>query len=150
MSSKYTILKYYKHSLMYVQDIIGDKVTNNEQLDKLGYTLFKTDYLGTFPSDHFPKYIRDGNVFILNTDSSRSANKHGHWIAFAKINKRLYYYDSFARPPSELTKLWKKKRMINANKSDRDQSYLSDSCGSRAIAFLMLAKRFGEKAINVV
>jgi hypothetical protein len=133
---------------MYVQDLISDRVTNNLQLNKIGNALFGSDYLGTYSSDQFPKYIRDGQVFILNTESSRKNGEH--WVAFAKINKKLYYYDSYSRSKSELSSYWKNRKMINANKTDRDQSYLEDSCGSRSIAFLILIKRFGEKAVNVV
>ena len=133
--SKYTILKYNEQALVYVQDIIGDRVTNNIHLNKIGNELFGSDYIGTFSSDKFPKYIREGQVFILNTDSSRSSNTQGHWVAFAKINKKLYYYDSYARNKSELSTYWKNRRMINANKTDRDQSYSSGSCGNRSIAF---------------
>ena len=33
MTSKYTILKFYEKSLMYIEDTIGDKATNNVQQD---------------------------------------------------------------------------------------------------------------------
>ncbi len=36
MSSKYAILKFYEQALMYIFDALGDRVTNNVQLDKLG------------------------------------------------------------------------------------------------------------------
>ena len=150
MTSKYAILKFYEKSLMYIEDTIGDKATNNVQLDKLGYSLFGSDYLGTFSSDNFPKYILDGKCFILNTDSSKSKNRFGHWVSFIKINKKLYYYDSYMRSPSKLSKLWKNRKMINANKTDRDESYEESNCGQRSMAFLILIKRFGEKAVNVV
>ena len=150
MTSKYTILKFYEKSLMYIEDAIGDKATNNVQLDKLGYSLFASDYLGTFSADKFPKYIREGQCFILNTDSSRSTNRYGHWVSFIKINKKLYYYDSYMRSPSKLSKYWKNRKMINANKIDRDESYEESNCGQRSMAFLILIKKFGERAVNVV
>ena len=81
--SKYEVLKFYEKSLMYVQDILGDRVTNNVQLDNLCYKLFGSDYLGTRSSEMFPKYIKRGQVFILNTQSSRKAGEH--WVAFAKL-----------------------------------------------------------------
>ena len=146
--SKYELLKYYEQALVYVQDIIGDRVTNNLQLNKIGNKLFGSDYLGTYSSDPFPKYIREGQVFILNTESSRENGLH--WVAFAKINKKLYYYDSFSRNKDELSLYWKNRKMINSNKTDRDQSNKSDECGSRAMSWLILIKRFGENAVNVV
>ena len=78
--SKYQILKQYEQVLMDVEDILGAGVTTNDQLDKLGYSIFKNDYLGTYSSDKMPVRIKDNQCFILNTDSSRSANKFGHWI----------------------------------------------------------------------
>ena len=107
--SKYEVLKFYEKSLMYVQDILGDRVTNNVQLDNLCYKLFGSDYLGTYSSDMFPKYIKRGQVFILNTDSSKSKNVNGHWVAFAKLNNgTLLYYDSYARNKSELVEVLEK------------------------------------------
>ena len=133
--SKYQILKKYEQILRDVEDILGASVTTNDQLDKLGYSIFKNDYIGTYSSDKMPKYIKNNQCFILNTDSSRSANKFGHWVGFYKINgkttnSKLYYYDSFARPKEKLSKFWKNKRMYNANKTDRDQSFEEQSCGS--------------------
>ena len=97
-----------------------------------------------------PKYIKNNQCFILNTDSSRSANKFGHWIGFYKINKRLWFYDSFARPKEKLSKFWKTKRMYSANTTDRDQSFEEQSCGSRAMSFLVICRKYGLKAIDVI
>ena len=88
---KYKILKCYDGVLRDVEDLLGSTVTTNDQLDKLGYSVFKNDYLGTFSSDKMPLRIKNNQCFILNTDSSRSSNKYGHWIGFYKLNNRLYY-----------------------------------------------------------
>ena len=148
--SKYKILKDYECALRDVEDVLGSGVTTNDQLDKLGYSIFKNDYLGTFSSDKMPLRIKDNQCFILNTDSSKSANKYGHWIGFYKINKRLWFYDSFARQKEKLSKYWKNKRMYNANKTDRDQSFEEQSCGSRSMSFIILMKTYGEKCIDVI
>ena len=121
--SKYQILKQYEQILRDVEDILGASVTTNDQLDKLGYSIFKNDYLGTHSSDKMPKYIKNNQCFIMNTDSSRSTNKYGHWVGFYKINGKLYFYDSFARPKEKLSKFWKTKRMYSANTTDRQQSF---------------------------
>ena len=97
-----------------------------------------------------PTRIKDNQCFILNTDSSRSANKYGHWIGFYKINGKLYFYDSFARPKEKLSNWWKNKRLYNANKSDRDQSFEESSCGSRSMAWLFVFRKYGLKAIDVI
>ena len=148
--TKYQILKDYESVLRDVEDVLGSTVTTNDQLDKLGYSIFKNNYLGTYSSDKMPARIKDNQCFILNTDSSRSANKFGHWIGFYKINKRLWFYDSFARPKEKLSKYWKNKRMYNANTTDREQSYNESDCGSRSMSFLILMKTYGQKCIDVV
>ena len=148
--TKYKILKDYESVLRDVEDVLGSGVTTNDQLDKLGYSIFKNDYLGTYSSDKMPARIKDNQCFILNTDSSRSANKFGHWIGFYKINKRLWFYDSFARPKEKLSKYWKNKRMYNANTTDREQSYNESDCGSRSMSFLILMKTYGQKCIDVI
>ena len=148
--SKYQILKYYEQSLVMIEDILGSGVTNNLQLNKLGHELFGNDYIGTLCSDQMPKYIKEKQCFILNTDSSKSRNKNGHWVAFFKLNGKLWYYDSYARPAYKLSKNWASKRMYNANTKDRDQSYEESDCGSRSLAFLVVFKKFGDRAINVI
>ena len=72
---KYKILKDYEQTLFTVQDIISDGVTSNLQLDRLGFMIFGLDYLGTYSSDQLPKYIRNNQCFILNTDPS-TKKKH--------------------------------------------------------------------------
>ena len=153
--SKYQILKQYEQTLMDIEDILGASVTTDSQITYLGYKIFKNDYLGTFSSDKMPLRIKDNQCFILNTDSSRSANKYGHWVGFYKINNKtangkLYYYDSFPRPKEKLSKFWKNKRMYNANTTDRDQSYEESSCGSRSIAWLIVFRKYGERCIDVI
>ena len=42
--SKYKKLKNYEQVLMDVEDILGSGVTTNDQLDKIGNSVFKNDY----------------------------------------------------------------------------------------------------------
>ena len=148
--SKYQIFKKYEQILRDVDDILGASVTTDSQLTDLGYKIFKNDYLGTFSSDKMPKYIKNNQCFILNTDSSRSANKYGHWIGFYKLNGKLWYYDSFARPKGKLFKFWKTKRMYSANTTDRQQSFEESDCGSRSMSFLIICSKYGIKSIDVI
>ena len=136
--SKYQILKQYESVLRDVEDILGSGVTTNDQLDKIGYSIFKNDYLGTYSSDKMPLRIKDNQCFIINPDSSRSAIKYGHCIKFYKLNCKLWYYYSFARSKEKLSKFWKNKRMYNANTTDSDQSFEEQSCGSRSMSFLII------------
>ena len=121
MAQKFTILKQYKQCLMILEDILGSESTSNIDLDHVSNYIF-TDYLGTFPSDKMPKNIKNNQCFILNTDSSTSANKYGHCVSFIKLNNKLYYYDSYLRSPAELSKFWKDIKLYPINKTDRDES----------------------------
>ena len=147
---EYRILKKYNEVLMMTEDIIGSGTTDNTQLDNLGKYIFGEDYIGTFSSDEMPKLIKENQCFILNTDSSKSRNKTGHWVGFYKLNNKLYFYDSFSRPASSLSKYWKYKKLYNANTKDRDQSFSEMDCGSRSMAYLVVFKKYGEKCINVI
>ena len=146
----YRILKDYQDALMMVEDVLGAGSTNNIQITKLCKHLFGNDYLGTYSSDKMPKGIKDNQCFILNTDSSKSLNKYGHWVGFYKLNGKLFYYDSFGRPAYKLSKYWANKRMINTNKNGRDQSFSSKICGSISVSWLILIKKWGERAIGVI
>ena len=148
--SKYRLLKDFSQVLMRIEDILGDGVTTNIQLDKLGYHLFGNKYLGTLSSDQFPKYIREKQCFILNTDSSKSSNKNGHWVGFYKLNKRLYFYDSFMRQSYILSKFWVNKKLINANRSDRDQSKKKMIVAVGPLAWIIIFSKWGERAIDIV
>ena len=143
--SQYAIRKLYDVTLMKLQDQLTDGITDNLQLDNICYNIFGNNYLETKPSNQFPKYIREEQCFILNTDDKKGI----HWVAFYKRNKKLYGYDSFNRNINSLSKYWKDKKIISANK-DRDQSFLSNECGSRAIAWLITFKKFGDNIINII
>lgn len=145
--NKYPILKQYNENLMYIEDLLGSGITNNIQLDKLGNYLFGKAYLGTFSSDYFPRHIKNDQCFIMNNKSSRSPGEH--FIAFYKRNGKLYGYDSFSRPVKGLSRYWKNKDIINANK-DRDQSFKSSSCGSMSMAFLVSFHKWGTKVIGTI
>ena len=48
----------------------------NIELNRLGNAIFGDLFLGVFTSDQFPKYIRDGQMFIINNKSSKSEGEH--------------------------------------------------------------------------
>ena len=65
--SQNLIRNFYDDTLMKLQDQISDGITNNIQLDNICYKIFP-NYLETRSSDKFPKYIKENQCFILNTD----------------------------------------------------------------------------------
>ena len=145
--SKFEILNFYEQSLMHIQDIIGSKITNNQQLEKLGSHLFGKKIIGVFSSDHFPKLILNNQCFILNNKSSRSNGEH--WIGFYKYNNKIYSYDTFSRPVNKLSRWWFKKNIINAN-HNRSQSYLEYDCGQRSLAWLVCFKKYKLKSVGII
>ena len=145
--SKYSIRKFYDDTLMKVQDILTDGLTNNLEIEKICYKIFDKDFLICGSSDQMPKYIKEEQCFILNTESSKS--KGIHWCAFYKRNKKLYGYDSFNRNINSLSPYWKHKKIISANR-DRDQSFKESSCGSRAISWIICFRKYGDKVIDAI
>ena len=145
--TKYQILKEYEVNLIKIQDQVSDGITNNIEIDKVCFNIFGEKDLGTKSAEKMPKYIKEEQCFILNTEPS---DKSGiHWVSFYKRNKRFYAYDSFNRNINNLSKFWKHKKIISANK-DRGQSFLSSECGSRAICFLICFRKYGSKVVDAV
>ena len=145
---KYDILKEYEEILMKIEDMIGTKSTNNIELEKIGENLYGERFIGVFSADEFPKYVKENQMFIINTEPK---NKPGiHWVSCYKLNKKFYMYDSFDRPIKDLSKFWKhKNNIVNANK-DRDQSFLEYTCGQRSIAWLIMFNKYDSRIINII
>ena len=79
--SKYQILREYEYILMHIEDIIGSKETTNIQLN-IGKKFFGNRFLGVFPSDEFPKYVKQSEMFIINVDPHYKGGSH--WCAVYK------------------------------------------------------------------
>ena len=146
--SKYQILRKYEDTLMRIEDIIGSKETTNIQLLDIGKKIFGNRFLDVIPSDEFPKYVRQSEMFIINVDPHYKGGSH--WCAVYKYGPYFYLYDSFNRKAGQLSKYWKHKKIISAN-TNRDQSYKEDSCGARSLARLCLADKYGpDKIMNII
>ena len=78
----YYILKEYEQNLMYIEDILKtSSTTNNFQLEKLSKNIFGDLFIGVFTADKYPKYISNGEMFIINNRK----NKGEHWISVIKL-----------------------------------------------------------------
>ncbi len=141
----YQILKQYNKNLVLILDLIGSTTTDNIQLHNLGKALFGASFIGVFKSDDKFK-LKNNQMCIINTD-----NKYGvHWIALYKYNNKIFAYDSFSRNVDKLSKFWKNKKWISANK-DVDQSANEFNCGPRALCWLISAQKFTpQKIINLI
>ena len=154
--SKYKILEEYNKNLMYIEDSLNNSTTTtNIELNRLGKSIFGNNlFLGVFSADQFPKYIKDGQMFIINNKSSK-AKEGEHWLAFIKSSKnkdhksRLYGYDSFNRDIHKLSPYFRTKRFVNAN-TNREESYAESDCGQRSLCFLISFHLYGNKIISII
>ena len=152
--SKYKILEEYNKNLIYIDDILkNSSSTTNIELNRLGKAIFGELFLGVFTSDQFPKYIRDGQMFIINNKSSKSDGEH--WLSFIKSSKNkdhkplLYGYDTYNRDIRKLSPYFRNKRFINAN-TNRDESFFQMDCGQRSFCFLISFFSHGDRVIGII
>ena len=107
-----------------VESLIGNKITNGEQLDGLAKQLFGKRYIGLFDwKDKLP-VLKNGECIIINKKSNE------HWIGTIKLNDKLYTYDSFNRPD------YIGGNLSGDNDLIPDQNYNQENCGSRVLAWL--------------
>ena len=109
MPQKYRILEEYNKNLMYIEDILNNSATTtNIELKRIGKIIFGNLFLGVFSADQFPKFIKDGQMLIINNKSSMAKDGE-HWISFMKSSKNkdhkstLYGYDSYNRDIHKLS-----------------------------------------------
>ena len=126
---------------------LGRKALFDSQIDHVGKQLFGSDWLGVHPQD---KFVSKPGYQIINTVTSE--DKIGeHWVALYIPNstgKTIYVYDSFARPTSELLKVFSKKayRIRDSDRSDAEQRGKSEVCGVLSLAWLLCVKHYGIRA----
>ena len=145
--SKYTIQKYFDECLIYVENKLKtDGLTNNIQLDKLGYKLFGNRYKGTVMSDQIPK-LKDGEMCIINTDPS--TKKGMHWVALFAYKNRKFFFDSFARGDKKLSPNFKHKRWVNVCQVPHESDYAKD-CGELSMVFLLTFDKFKLKCLGIL
>lgn len=83
--------------------------------------------------DELPKIPRSKECGIINLDSSE--NQGTHWVAYAKINNYVIYFDSYGnlKPPAELIKYLGSNIHYNYENIQKDHPY---NCGHLCIKFL--------------
>ena len=149
----YKILEEYNKNLMYIDDVLrNSSTTTNIELNRLGKAIFGDLFLGVFTSNEFPKYIKDGQMFIIKNKSSKSEGEHWSFIKSSK-NKdhksRLYGYDTFNRDIHKLSPCFRNKRSINAN-TNRDQSFSELNCGERSLRWIVSFYKQRDKVIDII
>lgn len=102
-------------------------VTNNKEVDSVGYSLFGTKFNGTVPFDRYDR--KKEGYWVVNTHVSGMPGEHWFGIVVEKGQNPLVY-DSFGR------------KLINAKgfedtEQDAEQDVEEENCGARTLAFLL-------------
>ena len=119
------------------------KFLDTDHLDRLAGTNESVApyYLGCYPADVLPSNIHKHCCWIWNVDES---NKSGtHWIAIAKQNDRITFFDSYGKTPKFFKRTYwvdyfektLKCKVSNYSQMQR-QSYISLTCGAWCLMFL--------------
>lgn len=90
-------------------------------------------FRGVFMKDELPKQPFPLECGIMNLDSSK--NPGTHWVAYAKVNDYIEYFDSYGnlKPPKELVRYLGHKIHYNCSNIQGDNTY---NCGHLCINFL--------------
>ncbi len=128
----------YSEILNKVESKLGIHTTTNIELDLFCKKIFGNRFVGTFPSDLIPNFLHNGEMCILNLDKSDKPGSH--WVALAKENHELFFYDSFGRDPKSIIKINKK---LKFDKKDKEQDDDEKNCGQRCITFLIIGFYYG-------
>jgi hypothetical protein len=119
------------HELVDMLTKIIPDITSNKELEALGRQFLGKEFSGVFSSDTVPK---DSGLYIVNLDP---ADKPGtHWVGLYQSPKSRVVYDSFGR--KDLLQFEAK-----YTEPDKEQLEVSNNCGARSLAWLILVKHWG-------
>jgi NDP-sugar pyrophosphorylase family protein len=136
-----------------IEPMSGDEATYLDELNAIGKKIFGVKFKGVFSSDKIPKLNDLSPYAILNLDSSKQSGSH--WVSIAKYpneNKTLLY-DSFARKGSKIIpSLYHSGngRIIDSDRKDREQEYIEQNCGARALSFLVVVEKYGPEVAQLI
>ena len=121
------INKRYQSNLKKIERILGNKITNGEQLDGLSRRLFGGNYKGLYGEfDNFPHL--DNNEFIIVNKPNNQ-----HWISIFNRGGKMYEFDSFARDLMGGKYIDFNTRYDNI----KEQKINELNCGARTVAMIM-------------
>ena len=129
-------MEQYNNYLKIIQKDIGNKTTNNFELDDYCYKVFGNKYKGTHPLDKIPK-LKNNESCIFNLDKSNQSGSH--WMGLYKHGKNNIVYDSFGRKSKKLMIPLKN---IKDTEYDPEQKIEQTDCGSRCVSFLACCYTF--------
>jgi hypothetical protein len=127
---------------------LGTKVTDNVQLEKVGYAVLGTKFKGVYSQDTLP--MKKTGYFIINNHTSKQPGEH--WQAVYSTPKTIYIHDSFARASKKhLPILYSNakdvgKKIIDFDRKDKEQKPTTAVCGPLSLAVLLTIKQVGIKS----
>jgi hypothetical protein len=130
-----------------VYPLVGKQTTTDHSLADAGTKLLGPSFKGVFASDRLPDLPSFGTSYlVVNVDTHDRPGSH--WMGIIKNGPRLYLYDTFGRPASEIIPslvIYADKRgmQLFSKKSVPEQAPKQTDCGARVLAWLLLAKRCG-------
>lgn len=115
------------------------KGLSNKFVSKVCSKLFGRHFLGVFPCDIHPD-TNSYNKFSIVFNTGDSGTTGEHFVALYMENKKLFYFDSFGKGPSDKNVLsfidnQKKKKLVCWKKKIQHEN--SSYCGFFCIAFLI-------------
>lgn len=112
-----------------------DRPLSNHDIIRFAKEMNIPHFRGVFMRDNLPRRCRKKECLVLNHDSIK--NSGTHWTSLIKVNKTVYYFDSFGKlpPPVELIKYLGKGVQINYN-YHRYQDFDTVICGQLCLKFL--------------
>ena len=111
--------------------------TTNVQLNELARRMRVPYFRGVFMRNALPTSgVRRNESGIVNLDDATGPGTH--WVAYAKRNNRVMYFDSFGnlRPPKELVRYFENDAMAIEYNRTSYQTYDQSFCGQMCLRFL--------------
>jgi len=113
---------------------------NTTEIDRILFSQKRTKrlFLGTFPSDQLPEQLP--REFLLCSNIQTSKEPGSHWVALARLHGKVYYFDSFGKPPPKrggLAKFCSRFNGIYFNNISHQRKD-ADTCGGYVIFVLTM------------
>ena len=148
MLTRSEVDKQFRHHKQDIIDKIGRIETTDDELDRLGKSMFKNRWGGVHTGDTIilNKHIAN-KYFILNTGNQRSGGIH--WVGmYAGTGNTLYVYDSFGRRSGQILRSLARQAQakgytITESNHDHEQRGYSALCGQISLAWLESVRQLG-------
>lgn len=134
----------YNSALRYIEDVMGNGVTSDGQLDSAGKIMFGRKWSGVYSADERPIFDIDKKYAIMNLDPRFLPGSH--WIGLIKTGNDLLVYDSFGRKSSKIIpSIFRGGQNIIDTEYDSEQNVKEDNCGQRTLIAIFIFDQFGRE-----